>query len=381
MRIVFAGGGTGGHLMAGVATAEEMRSRVPGVEIAFFGTGNAVERRCLQGRGFKFFSVRGTGWTGSVTNAVVFVWRFVMGLFSCLRSLSCIKPDVVFGLGGYSSLAPVIGAYILRVPVIILEQNVIPGKANRLLSRFANVILCHWPSSSTLEYFRDTEKIYFTGTPLRKGLLDYKKDEAAKLFGLSPYRATILVLGGSQGAAAINTAVIGCLPELIARRHDIQFIHCTGRADYLRVKDAYEASGIEARVYDFLDEMGAAYSMADLAVSRAGATTLAELTARGIPAVLVPYPYGTDDHQYKNAQELSESGAAVLIEERSLSPERLSAAFSDLTRGKARLEKMGLLSRAMGRPAAAQAVVDITLKLLEDKKNGKLCKNLSPQVT
>lgn len=367
--------------MAGVATAEEMQSRMPGVEIAFFGTGNAIERRCLQGRGFKSFGIRGTGWTGSVTNAVVFVWRFVVSLFGCLRSLSGIKPDVVFGLGGYSSLAPVIGAYILRIPVIILEQNVIPGKANRLLSGFADVILCHWPSSSTLEYFRDASKVRFTGTPLRKGLLDYKKDSAAKLFGLSPEKTTILVLGGSQGAAAINTAVMECLPGLMAGCHDIQFIHCAGRADYPRVKAAYEANGIEARVYGFLDEMGAAYGMADLAVSRAGATTLAELTARGIPAVLVPYPYGTDDHQYKNARELSESGAAVVIEERFLSTGRLSSVFSDMVKEKTRLARMGLMSRAMGRPAAAQAVVDITLKLLDDKKNGKLCKNLSPQVT
>ncbi len=381
LRIVFAGGGTGGHLMAGVATAEEIRSRFPKAEISFFGTGNPVERRCLQGRGFGFFSVMGTGWKGSITNAVMFFGGFVVSLFSCLLTLKELKPDVVFGLGGYSSLAPVIGASVLRVPVIILEQNVMPGKANRLLSRFADLVLCHWPSPSTSECFGDIKRLHFTGTPLRKELLGNEKAKAAALFGLSPDRTTILVLGGSQGASAINRAVMWCLPELMERRRDIQLIHCTGSEDYLQVKDAYETNGVEARVYEFLDEMGAAYSMADLAVSRAGATTLAELTARGIPAVLVPYPHSTDDHQHMNALELSKKGAAVLLEERFLTPKRLSMVFSELLGDKERLNRMGLISKSMGRPRAAQAVVDITLRLLEKKKSGKICQDLSLQTT
>ncbi|MFQ5956166.1 MAG: glycosyltransferase, partial [Candidatus Brocadiales bacterium] len=153
---MFAGGGTGGHLMTGVATAEEIRSRFPNADIVFFGTGKTIERRCLQDRGFGFFSLSAIGWKGSVTNAVAFTLGFVVSLFKCLWTLKGLKPDVVFGLGGYTSLAPMIGAFILRVPVIILEQNVIPGKANRLLSRFADLVLCHWSLPSTSACFRDT---------------------------------------------------------------------------------------------------------------------------------------------------------------------------------------------------------------------------------
>lgn len=367
--------------MAGVAIAEEIRSRFPNADIVFFGTGKTIEKRCLRGRGFGFFSLSATGWEGSVTNVVVFTLGFIVSLFKCLWALRGLKPDAVFGLGGYSSLAPVVSAFILRVPVIILEQNVVPGKANRLLSRFADLVLCHWPSPSTSACFGHMKGLHFTGTPLRAELFGYERDGAAKLFGFSPDKTTILVLGGSQGAAAINRAVTECLPKLIERRHDIQIIHCTGREDYSRVKHAYEAIGIEARVYDFFDEMGVAYSIADLAVSRAGATTLAELTAHGIPAVLVPYPYGTDDHQYMNALELSKRGAAVLLEECFLIPHRLFTVFSALLEDKERLNRMGLMSRAMGRPRASQAVVDIILRLLEKKKSGKICQDLSPQIT
>ena len=366
--------------MAGVSAAEEIRSRFPGAKISFFGTGNAVEKRCLQGRGFGLFSIRATGWKGSVTNAAMFIFGFIVSLFRCLWTLNGLRPDAVFGLGGYSSLAPVMGAFVLRVPVIILEQNVIPGRANRLLSRFADLVLCHWTSPSLLAYF-GAERIRLTGTPLRRDLFGYERRKAAELFGFSPDKITILVLGGSQGAAAINKAVAESVLKLMERRYDIQLIHCTGSEDYLRVKHTYEAAGINARVYAFLDEMGAAYSMADLAISRAGATTLAELTARGIPAVLVPYPYGTDDHQRVNALELSNNGAAVLLEERFLTPAGLVEIFSGFIEDRAKLRRMGLISKSMGKPEASQAVVDVMLRLLEEKKSGKICRNLSPQTT
>lgn len=365
--------------MAGVAAAEEVRSRFPDADILFFGAGKEVERRCLRGRGFTFLNLNATGWTGSVAGAAMFVLRFAVGLLRSLWAMNRLRPDAVFGLGGYSSLAPVIGAFILRVPVIILEQNVIPGRANRLLSRFADLVLCHWPSASTVSYFRNSQRLRFTGTPLRKELFGCERKEAARLFGLSPDKTTVLVLGGSQGARAINTAVTGCLPELVRRYPDIQFIHCTGRDDYLRVRQSYEALGAKARVYDFLYEMGAAYSMAELAISRAGATMLAELTARGVPAILVPYPYSTDGHQYTNALELSEKGAAMVLEERFLTPHRLLATISMLLDDREKLDRMGLMARAIGRPRASQAVVDVTLKLLEKRKGGRICQDLSPQ--
>ncbi len=367
--------------MAGIATAEEIKSRLPEADISFFGTGNAIEKRCLRDRGFGFVSLKGTGWKGSIANAVVFVYGFFLSLFKSLWTLKELRPDAVFGLGGYASLGPVVGAFLFKVPVIILEQNVVPGKANRLLSRFADLVLCHRPSPKTLACCRDVKKLHFTGTPLRKEVFSYERGRAAELFGLSPGKITILILGGSQGAAAINRSVTGCLPELAKKHHDIQVIHCTGSEDYLRVKRAYEAAGIDARVYDFLDEMGAAYSVADLAVSRAGATTLAELTARGVPAVLIPYPHGTDKHQHMNALELSKRDAAVLLEERFLTQKSLSKVFFELLGDRGRLSRMGLASRSMGMPGAAQEVVDIVLKLLERDENGKICRNLSPQTT
>lgn len=368
--------------MAGVATAEEIRSRFPEAGISFFGTGNAVERRCLRDRGFESFDLKGTGWKGTFVNSVMFVYGFTVSLFRCLRALRDLKPDAVIGLGGYASLAPVVSALVLRIPVVILEQNIIPGKANRLLSRFADLMLCHGPSPKTPTYCRDARRLHFTGTPLRRELFSYERDKAAEFFGLSPEKITVLVLGGSQGAAAVNRAVMGCLSELAERQRNIQVIHCTGRDDYLLVKRAYEIAGVEARVFDFLDEMGAAYGMADLAVSRAGATTLAELTAKGIPTVLIPYPYGADNHQHANAMELSRRGAAVVLDECLLTSERLLKVFSELLDGdRERLEEMRFASWSIGKPKAAEEVVDLTLKLLKEKNSGNICRNLSPQIT
>lgn len=355
--------------MAGVAVAEGIRSRFPDAEIVFFSTGNALERRCLAGRGFGFFPLRATGWRGSLKNMAVFFFGFILSLLRCIWALRSMRPDVVFGLGGYASLAPAISAFLLRVPVILLEQNVIPGRANRFLSRWAQCVLCHWPSTG--RWFGGLKGFHLTGTPLREELFGYQRQRAADLFGLSPQGTTLLVLGGSQGAKAVNKAVMACLPSLVERFTHLQVIHSAGNGDYQRLKATYQRLGLRARVYDFLEEMGAAYSMADLVVSRAGATTLAELTAWGIPAVLIPYPHGTDDHQYKNALELSSRGAAVLLEER-CSSAKLLEILSQLLSDPERLKRMAETSRALGRPTASREVIDLMQRVLpQEKRRGQ----------
>lgn len=349
--------------MAGIAVAEGIRSRFPQAKIVFFSTGNALEKRCLQGRGFGFYRLCATGWKGSLRNMMVFTLSFIVSLLRCLWALRGLRPDVVFGLGGYASLAPVVSAFILRIPVILIEQNVMPGKANRLLSRWARYVLCHWSSSS--KWLKGVKGLHFTGTPLREELFSYEKEKAASHFGLCPAKTTLLVLGGSQGAEAINRVVVECLPSLRGRFPELQIIHSTGKKDYPWVRGVYQDSGLPSRVYDFLEDMGAAYGLADLVLSRAGATTLAELTARGLPAVLIPYPYGADGHQALNARELSARGAAVVLEERHLTAEKLLEIFSELLADRRRLEKIGRSSRALGRPMATQKAVELMAGILQ----------------
>lgn len=362
MKIIFAGGGTGGHLMAGLSAAEEILSRFHEAEIVFFGSDRKLEKRCVEQKGFRYRQVRAKKWGKSIQQIITCIGSTVLGIFDSLFAVRNFNPDIVVGLGGYVSVAPVIAAKLLGIPSVLLEQNVIPGKANRFLSRWVDEVYCHWRGS--LKWFTQAKVVRVTGTPIRKDILSSKKMRSVEKFGLSASKKTILITGGSQGAQAINETFLRCLPMLESLHNDLQIIHCTGEYGYETAKAAYKQTKIEAFVCSYLDDMGAAFSMADIILCRAGATTIAEITALGIPAILIPYPYAADNHQYWNAMELVSNGGGYLLQQLDVTPEKIMELIADILDNEEKYDRMRMLNKRMGIPNASSNVVDNICRLI-----------------
>ena len=356
MKIAFAGGGTAGHLMVGLSTAEEIRSRFSEAEIIFFGTDREFEKRCVEQRGFRFRQMHAKKWGKSFKHLFPFLIATGIGIVESLVALRRFNPDIVVGLGGYVSVAPIIAAKLLSIPSVLLEQNVIPGKANRFLAKWVDEVYCHWRGS--LKWFNKAKVVRVTGTPIRKDILYSQRCRSAEKFGLSSSKKTILVTGGSQGAQAINEVILRCLPKLEPLSSELQIIHCTGEYGYEAAKAAYKQTDINAFVCSFLDDMGAAFSMTDIIICRAGATTIAEITAIGIPAILIPYPHAADNHQYWNAMELASNGGGYLLQQIDLTPEKIIELITDLFNNKEKYDRMKMFNKGMGMPNAATKVVD-----------------------
>ena len=362
MKIAFAGGGTAGHLMVGLSTAEEIRSRFNEAEIIFLGTDKKFEKRCVERRGFLFRQMRARKWEKSYKGVFMFIVTTFISVIESILAIRKFNPDIVVGLGGYASVAPIIAAKLHSIPTILLEQNVIPGKANRFLSKWVDEVYCHWRGS--LKWFNKTNVVRITGTPIRKDILYSQRSRSAEKFGLSSSKKTILVTGGSQGAQAINEVILRCLPKLEPLSNELQIIHCTGEYGYEAAEAAYKQTNINAFVCSFLDDMGAAFSMADVIICRAGATTIAEFTAVGIPAILIPYPHAADNHQYWNAMELASNGGGYLLQQIDLTPEKIIELITDLFNNKEKYDRMKMFNKEMGMPNAAMRVVDNICRLI-----------------
>jgi len=349
-RVVIAGGGTGGHLFPGIALAEEFARRKEGWEVIFIGTGKGLERQILPRWGFELVTIpaaplKGGGWwrkiSGFATLFLGLCWSFVL--------LHRISPRLVIGLGGYSAGAVVLAAYLHRIKRVVQEQNVYPGFTNRMASRFVQRVFVSWAEGAR---FFPAQKVWVTGNPLRRGVLVGKgKKRTGKAF-------TLFILGGSQGATAINRAMIEALPALEEIKKDLMIIHQTGEGDYRWVKDAYAEQGFQAAVHPFITEMAPCYREAHLVICRAGAATVTELCAWGRGSVLIPYPYAADDHQRKNAEVIVRHGAGRMILNAELSGKRLAEEVIRLYHGRREREKMEQGAASLGRPDAAARIVD-----------------------
>jgi UDP-N-acetylglucosamine--N-acetylmuramyl-(pentapeptide) pyrophosphoryl-undecaprenol N-acetylglucosamine transferase len=354
LRVIVAGGGTGGHLFPGLAVADALARRRP-TRVVFVGSSHGIETRVVTKRGYPLRTLpvralRGQGLLGLTNSAL----RLPASLFSAWRLLGEIRPDLLIGVGGYASGPVVIAGRSRRIPTVLLEQNAHPGLTNRILARFADRICVSFPEST--EYFPHSRTVQ-TGNPVRPPA----EPMAGRHEGFS-----VLIFGGSAGAHRLNEIGVEAMSRL--ERSGLRIVHQTGEGDFETVRNRYRQHGIEADVWPFIDDMAAAYTGADIVVCRAGATTLAELTALGKPALLVPYPYAADDHQRKNAQSLVVRGAAMMILDRELSAENLSRAVTELRADPARLAAMARAARTLGRPDAAERVVDVCLKLVEEKR-------------
>ena len=364
VKVIFAGGGTGGHLFPALAVARELERLSPGVIISFLSTGRPLEKQILKQYEYETLEIKSPR-KATLKDKIFFPLRltlaFSRSLFFLLKSRA--TATVVVGLGGYGSLAPLVAAHILRLPTAILEPNLLPGEANRRLSHWVNEVYCQWEGSR--KYFREKSKVFATGNPVREEVTLSRGDSSYKNFGLSPKRKTLLVLGGSLGAEAINEALMQTIEGFGPRRQEIQVIHQTGLGKDTGYSMGYWAAGFPAYVTEFIDDMGAAYEAADLVICRAGATTISEITARGLPAILIPYPLATENHQYYNAKILEDAGAAILLEQKDLEPQALAALIKGLLADEGRLQAMARASISLSRPEARNLVARRILDLAE----------------
>jgi UDP-N-acetylglucosamine--N-acetylmuramyl-(pentapeptide) pyrophosphoryl-undecaprenol N-acetylglucosamine transferase len=358
LRVVVAGGGTGGHLYPGIAVARELLRRDPETEISFAGTARGIESRVIPREGFPLDLLRSVGLRGASPLAYGRGLALIpMSVADAWRILSRRRPDVVVGVGGYSSGPVVFAAVLRRIPTLLLEQNAAPGLTNRWLARFVDAAAVTF--EETVTYFG--RRGFVTGNPVRAEFLESSVDPSEPSTPQGAPR--VLIFGGSQGAHAINMAMVEAAPRLAAHHGGLAITHQTGERDLELVRDAYRRARLEARVEPFLFTMDREIKGADLIVSRAGATTLAELTAAGKPSLLIPLPTAADDHQRKNAEVLARAGASEVLDQRTLSGELLAERILALASDAARRDAMGRAARTLAKPDAARAIADRVLAL------------------
>jgi len=358
MRVMIAGGGTGGHIYPGIALAREFQRQATGTEILFVGTEKGLEARLLPREGFQLGTIRvrgliGKGWV----RGFFALLQLPVACWDAARLLSRFKPDLVIGSGGYASGPVILMAWLMRRKRVILETNLMPGLTNRLLVPLADLVVLAWQGSKA--YLSGRQSRLF-GSPIRRELIT-----AGSAAPPSKAKKAIVVLGGSQGAHALNIAMLEAVDHFGFFKDEIEIIHQTGQEDYETVRTAYTQRGIQARVEPFIQDMGAVYQQATVLISRAGATTVAEITACGKPAILIPFPYAAGGHQELNARALEEVGAALVIRQEDLSGPFLAQLVLDLLMDLERLERMSKASRQLGRPDAAEKIVEACLELVK----------------
>jgi UDP-N-acetylglucosamine--N-acetylmuramyl-(pentapeptide) pyrophosphoryl-undecaprenol N-acetylglucosamine transferase len=361
LSVLIAGGGTGGHLFPGIAVAREIKARVPGAQVTFVGTAAGIESRVIPREPFALETIRSAGLKGkSVTSLGRGIALLPASAVDAWRVISRRRPSIVIGVGGYSSGPVVLLAALRGIPTMLMEQNAMPGVTNRLLARFVRAAAVTYDESS--RFFAG--RAFLAGNPVRPEFFGGEHDEHGSLPNLHNQRAArVLVFGGSQGAHAINVAMVEAAPRLAAAAPGLEITHQTGERDLEMVRDGYRRADLQARVEPFLYAMDREMRAADLVVSRAGATTLAELTAAGRPSILIPLPTATDDHQRKNAGALVAKGAARMIEQRSLTGELLASEIVARARNEAERGAMSAAARRMAKPDAATVIVDRVLEL------------------
>ena len=356
MRLVLAGGGTGGHLFPAVALAQTLLAQDSGSEVLFVGTERGLEQRMLPKLGLPLETVDMVGLVGrGLKGKLQIVPKLVKSFVQSRRLLRRFQPDCVIGVGGYASVPVLLAAKTMGVPYLIHEQNALPGLSNRLLGKNAELVCLSFPDSG--EGFRGATTLV-TGNPLRPGL----ETIAPEL----PEPGSLLIFGGSRGARAINQAVMEMLPRLREWPECPRILHQTGEEDLEDVRRAYLDAGFDpGQVVAFIDDMATAYTSASLVICRAGATTLAELTASGRPAILIPFPYAAADHQTANARALEQAGAACLLAQSELTPERLAEQVKALLADRQKLQNMAECGRKLGLPGAAERILAECRRLLD----------------
>ncbi len=356
MRVVLAGGGTGGHVIPALAIARELQE-VHQAEILFIGTSRGIETRLVPAAGFKLELVE-VGALKNVGTVARLATLFALpgAVRRASKLLKDFGADVVIGVGGYASGPAMLAAVVGGIPTLAFESNVVPGFANRIISSYVRAAAVHF--EETARYF---PRAVVTGVPVRKEFFHLPPRELG-----SPL--TLLVFGGSQGASALNRAMMAALPLLKSAVPGLRIVHQTGARDLEQVQAAYREAGMDGQVSAFIDQMPEVFASADLLLCRAGASTVAEVTAAGKPALFVPFPRAADDHQLRNAQALDRAGAGQIIPESELTPEKLTVAVAALLKDRVRLHEMSVAARGLAHPDAAQRIAEMAVGLVTRHK-------------
>lgn len=355
MRVIIAAGGTGGHIYPGVAIAHEFKRRDEAVEILFVGTPRGLESKIVPREGFKLEMIQVGALKGvSAFQRVKSLAQLPVSFVAARRILNRFKPDVVIGVGGYSSGPTLLMASLIKIPTMIVEPNAMPGFTNRVLARYVRAAALTFEDAQ--KYFRGRGVV--TGNPVRGEFANLKKKERTP-------ELHILIFGGSQGANAINVAMTGALLVMASCKERLAITHQTGERDFEMVKRAYEEAGFtEADVRPFIHDMANQFAQADILICRSGATTAAEVAAAGKAAIFVPFPFATDDHQRKNAEAFERVGAGRMILQKDLTPEALADQITRLIENPGEIDRMEEASRRLGRLDSAERTVDLAMSLV-----------------
>lgn len=352
MRVLIAAGGTGGHIYPGIAVAKEVMRRHPDSEVRFVGTARGLETRLVPQAGFELLLIESAGLKNVGIGARVRgLWVLPKSFLAARRLIREFRPEVVVGAGGYVSGPVLLMAALMNVPTLVMESNALPGFTNRVLARFIDKAAVSFEAA--IPFFRG--KAVVTGNPVRREFFEIPKREHTAA------RIEVLIFGGSQGARAINEAMIAALPHLAAERHSLHVTHQTGESDFEKVRQGYTDAGWgeQADVRRYIDDMVASFAGSDFVICRAGATTSAELVAAGRAAIMIPFPLAADDHQRRNAEALEAAGAARMILQQDLTGERLAAEISKLVGAPGEISRMEEAGRKLARGDAAQATVEL----------------------
>jgi UDP-N-acetylglucosamine--N-acetylmuramyl-(pentapeptide) pyrophosphoryl-undecaprenol N-acetylglucosamine transferase len=355
MRVMIAAGGTGGHIFPGVAIAHEFKRRDPATEIQFVGTARGLETKIVPREGFSLELIKVGALKGvSLFERIRSLAGLPMSLIAARRIVKRFKPDVVIGVGGYSSGPTLLTAALARIPTMVVEPNAMPGFTNRLLARFVDAAALSFADAQ--KYFGHGAVV--TGNPVRMDFARLAKKERAE-------KLHVLIFGGSQGAQAINGAMTAALPLLAPRKDQFVITHQTGERDFESIKRAYSDAGFgSADVRPFIHNMAEQFERADVLICRSGATTAAEVAAAGKAAIFIPFPFATDDHQRKNAEAFERVGAGRMILQRDLTPERLADELRRLIDHPEEINRMEESSQGLGRPDSTERAVDLAMSLI-----------------
>ncbi|MCX7780021.1 MAG: undecaprenyldiphospho-muramoylpentapeptide beta-N-acetylglucosaminyltransferase [Negativicutes bacterium] len=368
MRIILSGGGTGGHIYPAVTIAKSLSAIARPEAILFVGTKQGLEADIVPKEGFPIQMIDVAGFERRLSlNTIINVLRTAGSLWQAHSIISEFKPDLVIGTGGYVCGPVLLVASMMGIPTVIQEQNVIPGVTNKILSYFVKLVAVGYKEAAA--YFPAKANVIVTGNPIRPDVLSVSREEGLAALNLKPGCLTVLVAGGSRGARSINTAMMD-VHRHFAGNPAIQILHVTGQNEYNNIVDEYGRHGIDISntgniiIRPYLYNMPQALAASDLAIFRAGAIGLAELTARGIPSILIPYPYAAENHQEFNARVLEREGAAVMIKDAELTGQRLIGYITEFLESPEKLQAMATASRRMGHPDAANVISRAALSLL-----------------
>ncbi|UHA74124.1 undecaprenyldiphospho-muramoylpentapeptide beta-N-acetylglucosaminyltransferase [Paenibacillus sp. 481] len=359
MRVVLSGGGTGGHIYPALAIAREIEKRYPDCAFLYIGTERGLESKLVPEEGLPFASINITGFRRKLSfENVKTVMRFIRGVRQAKQMLKKFKPDVVVGTGGYVCGPVLYAAAKLGIPTLVHEQNAIPGLTNKFLSRYVDTVAVSFEQSTT--FFAQAKRVQYTGNPRATAVVEANRDRGFASLGLPQDSRIVLVMGGSRGAQAVNDAMIGMVP-LLKQLPDIHFVYVTGQTYYEKTRAAVlkASEGVRNHLHilPYIANMPEVLAATTLTVSRAGASSLAELTALGIPSILIPSPNVTNNHQEANARSLDDAGAAVMLTEKQLSAQTLFGHIEALMTNEQQRQTMSQHAKDYGQPDAAMRVV------------------------